>query len=104
MKYFNLGLAFFLALGAVGTLLPVLPTTPFLLLSFFFFTRSSRRWQQWFVRTKIYNKYLKTYFSRPQQAVFTLKQDISLPKCKPGLKQNVASSKQAKKLPFAALL
>ncbi|NLP36774.1 MAG: DUF454 domain-containing protein [Firmicutes bacterium] len=86
------------------TLLPVLPTTPFLLLSFFFFTRSSRRWQQWFVRTKIYNKYLKTYFSRPHQAVFTFKQDIPLPKCIPGLKQKVASSKGKKCSPCASLL
>jgi hypothetical protein len=37
----------FLAIGAIGIILPLLPTTPFLLLAAYSFTRSSPRMHRW---------------------------------------------------------
>jgi len=36
-----------LALGAIGVVLPILPTVPFMLLSAFFFSKSSERLHHW---------------------------------------------------------
>ena len=58
--YAGLGLLFF-GLGAVGAFLPVLPTTPFLLLASFFFLRSSDRINEWFRSTSLFKKYLANY-------------------------------------------
>jgi|GEM_PF-148295 len=58
--YLALGF-FFFGLGAVGAFLPVLPTTPFLLLASFFFTKGSPRFEKWFTSTKLYKDYLASY-------------------------------------------
>lgn len=49
------------ALGLVGIVVPVLPTTPFLLLSAFLFSRSSERLNAWLVRTKAYQAYVAPF-------------------------------------------
>lgn len=48
-------------LGAVGAVLPLLPSFPFLLLAAFCFARSSERLHKWFVNTKLYKNNLESY-------------------------------------------
>ena len=50
-----------LGIGAVGAVLPMLPTFPFLLLAAFCFARSSERLHTWFVGTKLYKNNLESY-------------------------------------------
>ena len=62
MKYVNAGLGLlFFGLGALCAFLPVLPTTPFLLLASFFFLRSSDKLNSWFRSTDLFKKYLANY-------------------------------------------
>ncbi|NPD30882.1 YbaN family protein [Eggerthellaceae bacterium zg-1084] len=46
-----------LACGMVGIVVPVLPTTPFILLACFLFARSSQRLDAWMRTTKVYRTY-----------------------------------------------
>ncbi len=50
-----------LALGAIGIVLPILPTTPFLLLSAACYCRSSDRLYHWLLNNKWFGEYIKNY-------------------------------------------
>lgn len=72
--YILLGL-FFLALGLLGIPLPVLPTTPFLLLASYFFAKGSDRMNDWFMSTKIYQNYIEEFI---RTRSMTLKHKLSI--------------------------
>ncbi|MDO4462848.1 MAG: YbaN family protein, partial [Bacteroidia bacterium] len=58
-------LAFFgilsLVLGVIGMFLPVLPTTPFLLLSSYLFMKSSNRLYNWLMNHRILGPYIQDF-------------------------------------------
>ena len=52
---------FFLALGLIGIPLPLLPTTPFLLLAAACYLRGSTRMYNWMITNRYLGAYLKAY-------------------------------------------
>lgn len=74
LVYNFLGFIFFV-LGAIGAFLPVLPTVPFLLLSSYFFSRGSKRFESWFTSTRLYATYLEGMMKSHEM---TLKRKLSI--------------------------
>jgi hypothetical protein len=52
---------FFVGLGILGIFLPLLPTTPFLLLATACYARSSKRFYNWLLNNKMFGDYIKNY-------------------------------------------
>ncbi len=50
-----------LVLGAIGVIIPILPTTPFLLLTSYCFVRGSTKFNNWFLSTKLYKNHLENF-------------------------------------------
>lgn len=50
-----------LALAMIGLILPVLPTTPFLILTAFCFLRSSKQMHNWLINHKVFGSYIHNY-------------------------------------------
>ncbi len=58
--YWLLGF-FFFGLGAVGTVVPGLPTTPFMLLALWAFSRSSERFHNWLYNHRLFGPPLQQW-------------------------------------------
>ena len=75
-KYFYITLGFLaLGIGLIGVILPILPTTQFLLVTSFCFARGSERFHTWFTNSNIYKKHLESFV---KERAMTLKQKVVL--------------------------
>ena len=60
LVWFALGMTA-LGLGMLGVFLPLLPTTPFVLLAAFAFARSSKRWHDWLLAHRIFGPMIENW-------------------------------------------
>ena len=51
----------FLIIGIIGIFIPLLPTTPFLLLAAACYIRGSKKFYNWLIKNKWFGKYIKNY-------------------------------------------
>lgn len=60
-----------LGLGALGTVIPILPTVPFLMVSAYAFAKSSKRLHDRFIGTKLYKKNFETFVNKKGMTIKT---------------------------------
>ena len=53
-----------LALGVIGIFLPILPTIPFMLLTSYFYVRSSDSLHSWLINHRICGRYIQDYVEK----------------------------------------
>lgn len=76
MKYVYMSIGILAtALGFLGAVLPLLPTTPFILLAVFCFAKSSERFHTWLINTKVYKEYVEDF---QKYRGYTLKKKFEL--------------------------
>ena len=51
----------FLGLAILGAFLPVLPSTPFILLAAWFFSKSSEKWHRWLLESELFGPMIKNW-------------------------------------------
>ena len=56
--------SFFVGIGVIGIFIPLLPTTPFLLLAAYCFNRGSDRMRNWFKSNKLISSYVNNYHEK----------------------------------------
>ena len=50
-----------LVIGGIGIILPLLPTTPFLLLAVVCYAKSSKRWYRWLIYNRWFGEYIRNW-------------------------------------------
>ncbi|WP_346726693.1 YbaN family protein [Bacillus suaedaesalsae] len=65
----------FMGLGMIGIVLPLLPTTPLLLLASFFFVKGSSKFEKWFKGTNVYKNHLEEFV---KNRAMTRKQKLTI--------------------------
>lgn len=50
-----------MALGTIGIFVPLMPTTVFLLMAAFFYSRSSDRFHNWLLNNRLFGEYIRNY-------------------------------------------
>lgn len=53
-----------ITLGVLGIVLPILPTTPFMLLGAYCFARSSEKWHHWLLNHPVFGEYIVAFRDR----------------------------------------
>ena len=48
-------------IGVIGIVIPILPTTPFLLLAAACYTRSSQKFYRWLMNNRLFGSYIRNY-------------------------------------------
>ena len=54
--------SFFILLGFIGIFLPLLPTTPFILLGAACYIKGSQKLYVWLINNKLFGRYIKNYY------------------------------------------
>ena len=60
-----------IALGTIGIIMPLLPTTPFLLLAALCFAKGSARFHKWFTSQPLYRKHLESFATTRSMTIQT---------------------------------
>ncbi|MGD8565561.1 MAG: YbaN family protein [Candidatus Bathyarchaeota archaeon] len=66
----------FLGIGLIGIVIPVLPTTPFLLLAAACYFRGSERLHRWLINNRIFGEFIRNYMAgkgiKTKQKIITI--------------------------------
>jgi uncharacterized membrane protein YbaN (DUF454 family) len=66
----------FLIMGAIGVFIPVLPTTPFLLLAAACYLRGSERLHRWLINNRVFGEFIRNYTEgrgiKQRQKIYTI--------------------------------
>ncbi len=66
----------FLIIGAIGVFIPILPTTPFLLLAAACYLRGSERLHRWLINNRVFGEFIRNYTEgrgiKQRQKVYTI--------------------------------
>jgi len=92
------------ALGIIGAILPVMPTTPFLLLAAACFAQSSERWHQWLLNNRYAGPMIRDWEARRCVSVQTKIVAISSMTIVGGLSVTLALTEMSHRLAAMTLM